>query len=211
MKESPLPTPEEPTSSTKKRRSSSSTGNAGSRRCETNGFIHFLIALIQMLNTIFSNFHNIVWGIILLLALKTIFVQGAVIADSDIQLGKPQLNISTLFAGRNSNSSFILYPTSSLEAKTFQFHLGEIQHEVFFGMSTMCNSIQLWNNLCKEDQSNCQLARINIDNAESTMKIHIKTLFTVSRICELPTYPSSGEAIYRCHKGMPWSTREDAT
>ena len=54
-KESPLLKPDEPTSSTKKRRSPSSTGNTGSRKCETNGFIHFLIALIQMFNTIFSN------------------------------------------------------------------------------------------------------------------------------------------------------------
>ena len=39
----------------------------------------------------------------------------------------------------------------------------------------------------------------------------MRTLFTVSRICELPNYPSSTEAINRCHKGLPWSTKEDAT
>ena len=82
---------------------------------------------------------------------------------------------------------------------------------MFFGIMTSCNSIPIWNDLCMKDPSNCQMARLNIDNAESTMKILTQTLFMISRICELPTYPSSSESISHCHKGMPWSTREDIT
>lgn len=39
----------------------------------------------------------------------------------------------------------------------------------------------------------------------------MNTLFTVSRICELPNYSSSTEAINRCHDGKSWSIKEVAT
>ena len=180
-------TKEEPTISSKKEEPTSSTKNERSGRRETHGFILFLIAFMQLLNTIFSNFQNIVWGIILLFDLKAVFAQGATIPNSDIQLGRPQMNLTTLFARGNTNSSFILYPTSSFDIKTFEFQLGEVKNEVFFGITTSCNSIPIWNDLCMKDPSNCQMARLNIDNAESTMKIHTQTLFTIGRICELPT------------------------
>ena len=40
------------------------------------------------------------------------------------------------------------------------------------------------------------------------MQILSQTLYAVSRICELPDYPSSTDSIARCHKGLPWTTRE---
>ena len=147
----------------------------------------------------------------MLFALKSVMINGAALPNSDAQIGRAQMNISTLFAGQNSNFSFILYPTSSFEIETFEFMLGEIRQEVVFGMTTSCNSIQLNKELCQKDQSNCQVSKINIDNAENAMKIHMRTLFTVSRICELPTHPSSTEAINRCHRGMQWTEKEDAT
>ena len=49
------------------------------------------------------------------------------------------MNISTLFAGQNSISSFILYPTSS-----FEFNFGEIENKEFFDITTNGNSLPIW-------------------------------------------------------------------
>ena len=98
-----------------------------------------------------------------------------------------------------------------MEITTFEHMLGEIKQEAFYGISTNCHSIQVSKDLCEQDKSNCQIARTNIDNAENSIELHMNTLYTMSRICELPSFPSTKSAISRCHEGKTWSEREDAT
>ena len=104
---------EEPTISSKKEEPTSSTKNERSGRREMHWFVLFLFAIMQLLNTIFPK--NMVWGIILIFALKGMFAQGAAIPNSDIQQERPQMNL-----------------TSSFEIKTFEFKIGEVKNEVFF-------------------------------------------------------------------------------
>jgi hypothetical protein len=49
------------------------------------------------------------------------------------------------------------------------------------------------------------------DNFEKTIVKHTQTLYSVKRVCELPNYPPSKEIISRCHQGLKWAPREDAT
>ena len=171
-------------------------------------YLLFVISIMKLLNTMLSK--NIVWSFFILLAVKGMLSQGASVPNSNVQLeaNRPQINLTTLLSRGNDNSSFILYPTYSFEVKSFELDLGDVKNGVFFSMETSCSSIPIWDKICSDDASNCQIAGLNIKNAESTMEILSQTLFSLSRICELPNYPSSINSINRCHKGMSWTTSE---
>ena len=53
-----------------------------------------------------------------------------------------QLTLTSMLASKQSGSSFILYPVSALETKTYTFQIDEIRQEVFNGLGTSCSSIQ---------------------------------------------------------------------
>ena len=88
------------------------------------GLFHFLISCIKLLNTIFSNFHHITTSILLILAIQTITANSSTVPSSEIQMGIPQMNISTLLGVQNTGSSITFYPTSSMEITTFEHMLG---------------------------------------------------------------------------------------
>lgn len=102
-------------------------------------FIIFIFSIMQLLNTILSK--NIVWGIILIFTVKGVFSQGAAVPNSNIQLERPQMNLTTLLSRGNINSSFILYSTSSCEVKSIELGLENIKDEPCYGMKTSCSSI----------------------------------------------------------------------
>ena len=52
---------------------------------------------------------------------------------------------------------------------------------------------------------------MSIDNFEKAITKHTQTLYSVKRVCELPNYPPSKKVISRCHQGLKWAPREDAT
>ena len=52
---------------------------------------------------------------------------------------------------------------------------------------------------------------MSIDNFEKAIVKHSHTLYSVKRVCEIPKYPSSKEIISRCHQGLTWKPKEDAT
>ena len=80
---------------------------------------------MRLLNTILSK--NIVWSIILLLAVKVMFSQRATVPNSNDQLERPQMNLTTLLSRGNINSSFILYSTSSFEDVKYDSVLTQIK------------------------------------------------------------------------------------
>jgi hypothetical protein len=143
------------------------------------GLFHFLISCIKLLYTIFSHFHHITASVILILAIWTITAKSSTVPSSEIQMGIPQMNISTLLGVQNPNASITFYPTSSMEITTFEHMLGEIKQEMFYGNTTNCHSSQVSNDLCEKDKSNCQLTRTNIDNAKNAIDLHMNTLFTM--------------------------------
>lgn len=56
-----------------------------------------------------------------------------------------------------------------------------------------------------------QLSTLSINNAENSIKTHIQTLFSVKRICAIPSFPPTKKVIERCHQGKTWAPVEDAT
>ena len=174
------------------------------------GIIKCFIAFFKLMNTIFSNFLNISVGICLLLALQSVMSHAAT-NPSPLLNENSQLTLTSMLASKQSGSSFILYPVSALETKTYTFQIAEIGQEVTNGLGTSCSSIQTLNELCLQHPSSYQLSLLSINNAESSIKKHTQTLFSVKRIYKLPSYPSSKEIIKHCHQGLTWAPLEDAT
>ena len=163
--------------------------------------IQCIIAFFKLMSTIFSNFSNITVGICLLLALQSAMSHAAV-TPSPLLEENNQLTLTSMLASKESGSSFILYPISALETKTYTFEISEISDDVFEGLEASCSYITTLNDFCLEHPSSCQLSTLSIKNAESSIKTHIQTLYSVKRICELPRYPSSKKVIECCHQGL---------
>ena len=134
--------------------------------------IQCIIAFFKLMNAIFSNFTNIIVGICLLLALQTALSHAAV-TPSPLFKGNNQLTLSSMLASKESGPSFILYPISALETKTYTFEISEINDDVFKGLTASCSSIPTLNDFCLEHPSSCQLSTLSINNAESSIKTHI--------------------------------------
>ena len=83
--------PEVMKNSTQRSKITSSTKNPEVK--EMNYFVIFMFSIMHLLNTILSK--NLVWSIILILAVKGVFSKGAAILDSNIQLERPQMNLTT--------------------------------------------------------------------------------------------------------------------
>ena len=113
----------------KKRRSIAKLKKTVSTPKEENtmviGIIKCFIAFFKLMNTIFSNFLNISVGICLLLALQSAMSHAAA-NPSPLLNENSQLTLTSMLASKQSGSSFILYPVSALETKTYTFQIAEI-------------------------------------------------------------------------------------
>ena len=118
------------------------------------GIIECIMAFFKLMNTIFSNSLNISMGICLMLALQSALSQAAA-TPSPFLNENNQLTLTSMLASKQSGSSFILYPVSALETKTYTFQIAEIGQEVTNGLGTSCSSIQTLNKLCLEHPSSC--------------------------------------------------------
>ena len=75
-------------------------------------------------------------------------------------------------------------------------------------MPTNCAILFLWDTLCKEDNSTCQLAGVSIQSTENAMTLLAQGFYTLSGVCEMADFPATTEIIERCHKGLQWTTSE---
>ena len=154
-----------------------------------------MIFHLKTLNNIFSK--NIVWIFFIILATKGLVSRAAAIPGSEVQIGQEgqQLDLMSFLNRGEENSSFVTYQTSSFEIKSFEIVLEEVKEELYYSLESNCASIPIWKTVCTDDASSCQLADINIKTSENSITILSQTLFSLSRVCELPNYPSSAESI----------------
>ena len=73
-------------------------------------------------------------------------------------------------------------------------------------MDTISNSTARGKQLCKEDNSTCQLAEVSIQATENAITLIAQGFYTLSGVCELADFPATPEIIDRCHKGLQWTT-----
>ena len=170
--------------------------------------LSFISGFFNLMNTIFNNSPGILWGICLVFAFQTAMSHAAPSSINDVNT---QTSLTTMLSSQDPSSSFLLYSVDTMESKTYTFQMDEIRQEVFSGLASSCSSIPTLHELCLEHPASCQSSIMSIDNFEKAIIKHTQMLYSVKRVCELPNYPPSKEIISRCHQGLKWAPREDAT
>ena len=94
------------------------------------------------------------------------------------------------------------------DVETFETRLSDVVDTVSDAMDTNCALIPLWQQVCTDDESTCQLATVEIQTSENSIITLTHALFPLNGVCELPNFPSSVESIERCHNGQRWTTSE---
>ena len=118
------------------------------------------------------------------------------------------MDLLSLLDKEEESSSFVTYETAVFEVQMYEIDLEKGMEDLFYNLESNCATIPIWKTVCDDDTSSCQLADINIKTSENAIVILSQSLFSLSRICELPDYPSSAESIERCHNGRSWTTSE---
>ena len=113
-----------------------------------------------------------------------------------------------LIGGGEANKSFSTYKTDHIAIQMFEIRLENVIDNLFNKLEANCATITLWNNICEDDTTSCQLAEEEIQTSESAIVILSQSLFSMRQVCELPNYPSSEDSIKRCHKGQSWTTSQ---
>ena len=84
-----------------------------------NGLIRCILAFIsgffRLMNNIFSNSPNILWGICIVFALQTAMSHAAPSSINDVNT---QTSLTTMLSSQDPSSSFILYSVDAMESKT---------------------------------------------------------------------------------------------
>ena len=177
-----------------------------------NGIIRCILSFItgffNLMTTIFNNSPGILWGICLVFAFQTAMSHAAPSSANDVST---QTSLTTMLSSQGPSSTFILYSVDAMESRTYTFQMDEIRQESFSGLAASCSAIPTLHELCLEHPASCQSSLLSIDIFEKAIVKHTQTLYSVKRVCELPKYPSSKEIISRCHQGLRWAPREDAT
>ena len=170
--------------------------------------LSFITAYFNLMTTIFKGSPGILWGIIFLLAFQAAMSHASPTSTNDVST---QTSLTTMLKSQGPSSSFILYTVDAMEASSYTFQMDEIRQEGFTGLATSCSAIPILHEICLAHPASCQSTQMSIDNFEKAIVKHTQTLYSVKRVCELPIYPSSKEIISRCHQGLKWAPREDAT
>ena len=160
------------------------------------------------MTTIFKSPTGIIWGVLALLAFQIAMSQATPISAND---ANTQTSLETMLNSLGPNPSFMLYSVKAMEASSFIIQLKEVQQEEFYGIDSACNAIPIQHEICLAHPASCQSTQMNIDNFEKTITKHSHSLFSLKRVCELPTYPPSEEILTRCHQGLKWTPGEKAT
>ena len=168
----------------------------------------FITAYFNLMTTIFKGSPGILWGVLFLLAFQVAMSKATPTSTNDVST---QTSLTTMLNSQGPSPSFILYTVDAMEASSYTFQMDEIRQEEFSGLATSCSAIPIQHEICLAHPASCQSTQMSIANFEKAIKKHSQTLYSVKRVCELPAYPSSEEIISRCHQGLKWAPREDAT
>ena len=119
-----------------------------------------------------------------------------------LQGGNSQLNLLNSLHKDNGNTTFTTYQAHQFDIETFETKLVNIVDTASSQMSSNCAILNLWDQLCKDDNSTCQLAEISIQSTENAMTLLAQGFYTLNGVCEMADFPATTEIIERCHKGL---------
>ena len=150
-----------------------------------------ILCFFKTINSFFSQ--KLLWIFLIILATKGLLTNAASIPKSEIRLQPEgqQLDLLSFLNRGEENTSFVTYETSKFNIQTFEISLEYVMEDLFYDLYSNCATIPMWKTVCDYAASSCQLADINIKTSENAMIILSQSLFSLSRVCELPDYPSS--------------------
>lgn len=142
-----------------------------------------------------NNSPNILWGILILFAALTTGTHAATNQAS------PALSF---LSSLQSSQYRTVYPLLEMETRTWAYELEEVQEAAFSIVDDACYYLQVIDELCEAHPSSCQTSHLSLENFKKGMDKAFEVIFSLQRICDVGTQPSSEFAKEQCRKGKEW-------
>ena len=144
-------------------------------------------ARIKQWSNLCNGLPGLMWGTLFFLSILTLKVAGN--PAGELQTGNNA--ITSLLSSQNTDAHLTIYALSSLEANSYQYSLNEVRLEIISGIESACSAIPVLHQTCVDHPSSCQSTDLSIKNQENSIRKHAQSLFTMERLCETSSHPTS--------------------
>ena len=168
--------------------------------------------IMQEINTAVNNLTSqgngtLLWICMIILASKFAFSHGVHIdLNAQLTTGERQADLLEFLEQGGVNETFATYEAEQFNVISYESPITDYLDSISGNMDKACALIPLWNKMCAEEPTTCQLTSIAIETLENAISTLTHTIFSLNGVCELPDLPSSKEVISRYHNNQPWST-----